>query len=158
VGIFRADFCQTVVFFATGYNGLQHRQDIIVSTREMYIGSTTQKLHNCLRDMRAKPKNDEVRQIINRKDITIRLIRPAICATKDELNYELRQTIAKCVADGRDVLNSVPKPETPNPLTPIVCVCGVSTSKSNMSRHLKSAKHVSHMTTNVNAIIQQIAR
>ena len=97
--------------------------------------------------MRAKPKNDEVRQIINRKDITIRLIRPAICATKNELNYELRQTIAKCVADGCDVINSVPKPETLNQLTPIVCVCGVATSKSNMRRHLKSAKHIAYTNT-----------
>ena len=116
------------------------------STREMYIGSTTQALCNCLRDMRKKPPNNEVRKIIGRKDLTINLIRPAICASKAEVNYEVQKTIAKCIADGRDILNTTPKSGSPSQLTPIVCMCGVSTSKSNLHRHLKSAKHRAYTT------------
>jgi hypothetical protein len=120
------------------------------STKEVYIGSTTQELEQCLYNMRKKPNKDEVRQIIYRKDTFIRLLRLAICDSKDELKYELHRTINEHIEKNYEVLNIPPKPEAPNQLTPIVCVCGVSTSKSNMCRHLKSAKHISHMNATLN--------
>lgn len=116
------------------------------STREVYIGSTTQELDQCLYNMRKKPNNDEVQKIIFKKDTFIRLLRLAICDNKEELKYELHRTIDEHIEKNYEVLNSPPTPEITTQLTPIMCGCGAYTSKSNMSRHIKSAKHVSYTT------------
>jgi hypothetical protein len=118
------------------------------STREVYIGSTTQELEQCLYNMRKKPNKDEVQKIIYRKDTFIRLLRLAICDSKEELKYELHRTIAEHIEKNYEVLNSPPAPEITTQLTPIVCVCGAYTNKSHISRHIKSAKHVSYIKVN----------
>jgi len=112
----------------------------------IYIGSTTQPLPHCLYNMR----KDNVRQLLALGGTRIELIQRVACDSKDELNCTLVAVRADYIARGLTVISKLPDATTQ--LTPIICDCGKTTSKSHIGRHIKSAHHIAYLQTVANTI------
>lgn len=116
----------------------------------IYIGSTTQPLQHCLYNMRKKPNKDNIRQLLALGGTRIELIQLVACDSKDELNCALAAVRVDYIARGLTVISKLPDATTQ--LTPIICDCGKTTSKSHIGRHIKSAHHIAYLQTVANII------
>jgi hypothetical protein len=115
-------------------------------TNEIYIGSTTEELKRRLAKHKQPKRSQISRQIIERGNYKIELIKDYPCNSRWELEEEER----KYILENKCINKSIPhrtiqEINNQKKLDKITCECGATVRRDSIYQHRKTMKHIKLM-------------